>query len=219
MISNMTKKPEIIIVDNNRTFRQGLIFLITIDNVASVIGKAGTGIEFLELLTHQKPDLVLMDINMPQMDGIEATKKALEIMPDLKIIAFTMFGEEEYYYKMIELGVKGFILKSSGIDELENAIQDVMKGESYFSEELLKKIIINFGRKNTNKSIENVSLNDIETEVMQHICNGFTHEEIAQKLFISLMAVKGYQLKILEKIGCLYTSSQHSHTNLDYTLR
>ena len=218
MISNMTKKPDIIIVDNNRTYRQGLIFLITIDNVASVIGKAANGTEFLELLTHLKPDLVLMDINMPQMDGIEATKKALEIMPDLKIIAFTMFGEEEYYYKMIELGVKGFILKSSGIDELEKAIQNVMKGESYFSDELLKKIIINFDRKNTNKSIENVGLNNMETEIMQHICHGFTHEEIAQKLSISLMTVKDHQSKLLEKIGCTYTTPHPTYTNLDYTL-
>jgi len=204
MISNMTKKPDIIIVDNNRTFRQGLIFLVTIDNVGTVIGKASNGEEFLELLSHLKPDLVLMDINMPQMDGIEATKKALEIMPDLKIIAFTMFGEEEYYYKMMELGVKGFILKSSGIDELEKAIQDVIKGESYFSEELLKKIIINFDRKTTNKSIENIGINDLEMEVMKHICQGCTHDEIAQKLSISLLTVKSHQSNLLEKIGRTY---------------
>jgi len=217
MISNMTKMPDIIIVDNNRTFRQGIIFLITIDNVASVIGKAADGTEFLELLTNLKPDLVLMDINMPQMDGIEATKKALEIMPDLKIIAFTMFGEEEYYYKMIELGVKGFILKSGGIDELEKAIQDVMKGESYFSEELLKKIIINFDRKNTNKTFENIGFSAIETEVMKHICHGFSHDEIAEKLSIDTKLVKSHQSNLLGKIGRTYIS-QHSQSNLDYTL-
>jgi len=126
------KKPKIFIVDDNQTFRQSLILLITVENIAEVIGKASNGIEFLDLLAHKKPDLVLMDIDMPEMNGIEATKKAREIMPDLKIIVFSMYGNEEYYSRMIELGVKGYILKSCHIDEFEKAIQEVMKGGTYF---------------------------------------------------------------------------------------
>jgi len=126
------KKPKIIIVDDNQTFRQSLILLITVENIAEVIGKASNGLEFLQILADKKPDLVLMDIDMPEMDGIEATKKALEIMPDLKIIIFSMYGNEEYYTRMIELGVKGYILKSCHIDEFEKAIQEVMKGGTYF---------------------------------------------------------------------------------------
>ena len=122
MISNLLKKPEIIIVDDHLIFRQGLKSLVTIEQFANVIGEASNGKEFIELLSHLKPDLVLMDIDMPHMDGMEATQKAIELMPDLKIIAFTMFGDEEYYYKMIDLGVKGFILKSSGINELLSLI-------------------------------------------------------------------------------------------------
>src|ERR1035437_3376635 len=106
------RKPKIIIVDDNQTFRQSLILLITIENVANVIGKASNGVEFLELLTTHKPDLVLMDIDMPEMNGIDASQKALEMMPDLKIIVFSMYGNEEYYTKMRQLGVKGYILKS-----------------------------------------------------------------------------------------------------------
>jgi len=126
------KKPKIIIVDDNQTFRQSLILLITVENIAEVIGKASNGLEFLQILADKKPDLVLMDIDMPEMDGIEATKKALEIMPDLKIIIFSMYGNEEYYTRMIELGVKGYILKSCHIDEFEKAIREVMKGGTYF---------------------------------------------------------------------------------------
>jgi len=126
------KKPKIIIVDDNQTFRQSLILLITIENIANVIGKASNGVEFLELLSYYKPDLVLMDIDMPEMDGIEATQKALELIPDLKIIVFSMYGNEEYYTKMIELGVKGYILKSCHINEFEKAIHEVMKGGNYF---------------------------------------------------------------------------------------
>ena len=126
------KKPKIIIVDDNQTFRQSLILLITVENIADVIGKASNGIEFLNLLENNKPDLVLMDIDMPEMNGIEATQQALELMPDLKIIIFSMYGNEEYYKKMIGLGVKGYILKSCHIDEFEKAIQLVMEGENYF---------------------------------------------------------------------------------------
>ena len=93
----------------------------------------------------------------------------------------------------------------------------MMKGGSYFSEELLKKIITSFDRKNTNKSFENIGLNDIETKVMKQICDGFSQDEIAQKLSISLSTVKSHHSKLLEKIGRIY-SSNHSLTNLDYSL-
>ena len=199
------KRPDIIIVDDHLIFRQGLKSIITIENIATVIGEASNGKEFIELLSTQKPDLVLMDIDMPHMNGMEATQKALELMPELKIIAFTMFGDEEYYYKMINLGVKGFILKSSGISELEKAIQDVMMGESYFSNELLRKIINNFGRNNAVKPVENSGLTTREMEVLQQICLGLNNEEIAQKLYISTKTVKSHRSKLLEKTNCKNT--------------
>lgn len=206
MISNSNNKPAIIIVDDHLIFRQGLKSLITIENIATVIGEASNGKEFIELLSHLKPDLVLMDIDMPHMNGMEATKKALELMPDLRIIAFTMFGDEEYYYKMIDLGVKGFILKSSGINELEKAISEVMLGESYFSNELLRKIISNLSRKNANKPTENTILTSRELEVLQQICLDLNNEEIAKKLYISPMTVKSHRSNLLEKTNCKNTT-------------
>jgi len=199
------KRPDIIIVDDHLIFRQGLKSLLTIEKIANVIGEASNGKEFIGLLSSQKPDLVLMDIDMPHMNGMEATQKALELLPDLKIIAFTMFGEEEYYYKMIDLGVKGFILKSSGIDELEKAIHEVLMGESYFSNELLRKIISNFGRKTSNKLVEDARLTAREMEVLQQICLGQTNEEIAIKLFISAKTVKSHRSNLLEKTKCKNT--------------
>jgi DNA-binding NarL/FixJ family response regulator len=148
-----------------------------------------------------------MDIDMPHMNGMDATEKAMELMPDLKIIAFSMFSDEEYYYKMIDRGVKGFILKTSGINELENAIQNVMLGESYFSNELLRKIINNFGRPTNNKASVADSLTDRETEVLQEICLGLTTEEIADKLFISPKTVKSHKSNLLEKTECKNTPS------------
>lgn len=157
------KRPKIIVVDDNQTFRQSLILLITIENFANVIGKASNGIEFLNLLVYNKPDLVLMDIDMPEMNGIEATQKALELYPDLKIIAFSMFGNEEYYLKMKELGVKGYLLKSCDIDEFEKALQVVMKGDNYFITHPMKIIndISNVGKmleEKTENSIAEIKL-------------------------------------------------------------
>ena len=200
------KKPNIIIVDDHLILRQGIKALITTENIATVIGEASNGKEFIELLSHLKPDLVLMDIDMPHMNGMEATKKALELMPELKIIAFTMFGDEEYYYKMIDMGVKGFILKSSGINELEKAISEVMLGESYFSNEILRKIISNLSRKNANNHTEKATLTSRELEVLKQICLDLNNEEIAKKLFISPMTVKSHRSNLLEKTGCKNTS-------------
>jgi len=148
------KKPNIIIVDDHQVFRQALKELITRENIATVIGEASNGVEFLDLLSQQKPDLVLMDIDMPEMNGLDATQHALKLIPDIKIIAFSMFRDQESYYKMISRGAKGFILKSCGLIELEKAIECVCKGEKYFSSELMKEVINNFGRKNIEKYTE-----------------------------------------------------------------
>jgi DNA-binding NarL/FixJ family response regulator len=141
MKTTFYKKPTIILVDDHLIFRQGLKSLITGENLGKVIGEASDGKEFIKLLSLPAPDLVLMDIDMPHMNGMEATQKALEIKPDLKIIVFSMFGDEEYYKRMIELGVKGYILKSTGINEVEQAIADVMNGKTYFSTVIPKNII------------------------------------------------------------------------------
>jgi len=205
MNPKLTEKPNIIIVDDHLIFRQGLKSIITLENIANVIGEASNGIELIQLLTHLKPDVVLMDIDMPHMNGLEATEKAIEIMPDLKIIAFSMFSDEEYYYKMIDRGVKGFILKTSGINELENAIQNVMMGDSYFSNELLRKIITHYGRTTTTKSSNHDNLTGREIEVLQQICLGLSTDEIAEKLFISPKTVKSHKSNLLEKTVCKNT--------------
>lgn len=199
------KRPNIIIVDDHLILRQGIKSLITAENIAKVIGEASNGIELLELLKKHKPDIVIMDIDMPHMNGMEATQKALEMIPELKIIAFTMFGDEEYYYKMIDLGVKGFILKSSGIAELENAINEVMLGESYFSPEVLRKIINSMGRNKQVKNSLNVEFTSREIEVLQQICLGLNNEEIAEKLFISPKTIKSHRSNLLGKTGCKNT--------------
>jgi len=199
MNSDNLVKPKIIIVDDHLIFRQGLTSIITSENIATVIGEASNGIEFIELISKMKPDIVLMDIDMPHMNGFDATEKAMQLIPELKIIVFSMFSDEEYYHKMIERGVKGFILKTSGINELENAIREVMRGESYFSNELLRKIISNFERRNDGEHVKKELLSEREIEVLQQICLGLSTDEIGEKLFISPKTVKTHKSNLLAK--------------------
>ena len=148
----MEKKIRILIVDDHDMFRDGVKLLLSSGSNAEVIAEARDGKEFLEVAEKFKNevDLVLMDISMPIMDGIEASKIAHERYPHFKILALTMFGDEKYYYQMIQSGIKGFVLKSSGISELSNAINEVANGGNFFSNELLMKLVSNLSSKKIN---------------------------------------------------------------------
>lgn len=128
----MTALTKIIIVDDNSLFREGMKFLIEEENLGEIIAEAENGQEFLNMLEKHNPDLVLMDIEMPLMDGLEATRRALAMRPGLKILGLTMFFEMEYLNAMMLSGAMGFVLKTSGKQELENAIRRVIRGETNF---------------------------------------------------------------------------------------
>ncbi|MEI6124038.1 MAG: response regulator transcription factor [Bacteroidota bacterium] len=206
MIANPVGKPSIILVDDHLVFRQGLKSLLTIENIATVICEAADGRSFIELLKQNKPDLVLMDIDMPEIDGMDVTREALKLCPELRIIAFTMFGDEEYYFKMIDLGVKGFILKSSGISELEKAIHTVMDGKNYFSNELVQKIFMNYGRRNSQYASEAMGINLKEIAMLKQICCGLNVDQIAASLHLSVKTVRNYQSKLLKKTKSMNSS-------------
>jgi len=154
-------------------------------------------------LSKHKPDLVLMDIAMPVMDGIEAAKKALEVDPDLKIITMSSFGDEKYYAKMIEAGVKGFLTKNTNIAELEQAINEVAGGGTWFSNELLRRVI-NSMNKGKNKPIE---FSDREVEILKCVCDGLTNEQIADKINLSYDTIRWHRSNLLSKAGCTNTAS------------
>jgi DNA-binding NarL/FixJ family response regulator len=201
-------KVKLFLVDDHKIFREGLKHLIEVEEVGTVIAEAGNGQEFLTKLEDATPDIVLMDISMPQMNGIEATQLARDKYPDLKVLALSMHGDEEYYYKMIEAGVKGFLLKDSGIKEIERAIYAVLDGESYFSNELLRQIISGMNHKKGNESaIEKDGISARELEVLKLICAGLTNEEIADKLCISAQTVKGHRSNLLSKTNCKNSAS------------
>lgn len=200
----MDYKAKIIIVDDHPLFREGMKLLIEKEGMGEVIAEAENGKVFLDLLVSHKPDLVLMDIEMPVMDGLEATKKAKANQPDIKILVVTMLNEKDNYTAMINAGAMGFVLKTSGKQELEKAIKTVIGGESYFSNELLRQIIVNLGKQQSargNSAGNDIKFSDREFEVLQYFCQGLTTTEIAGKLCRSVKTIEAHRSKLLEKTG------------------
>jgi len=194
----MKNPVHIFIVDDHELFRDGLKLVLSQLNPDFKISEASNGQEFLTGLGTAVPDIVLMDINMPVLNGRETTRRALEEHPDLKVIAVTMFGEENYYMQMIEAGVKGIILKKSGKFELEQAIQEVLEGGNYFSQEIMQKMAIRLNRRKTSKY---ETLSERELEVLVLVCNGLANQEIAGKLFLSPKTVEVHKSNIFRKTG------------------
>jgi DNA-binding NarL/FixJ family response regulator len=194
----MNKKTKVFIVEDHTIFREGLKRVISEIDEVELIGEAENGAVFLEMLKKVSPDVVLMDIQMPVMDGIEATERALKQDPSLKILVISMFGEEEYVYSMVENGVAGFILKTSGILDLERAIKKVSEGQQYYSEEIMSILVKKF---RSIDSVEKITFTDKEKEVLRMLCKGFSNNDIADKLFMSVRTVEGYRNKLLQKTG------------------
>lgn len=199
---------KIYLVDDHKLFREGLKLLLSAQKFVHHIYEASNGKEFVENLSFVDCDVVLMDIDMPEMDGVEATKEALRIRPSLKIIVLSMYGDEQYYYKMIDAGAKGFLLKNSGIDKVVAAIQKVAAGESFFSEELLVNILNNMrdNKADTAGAADN-DISDRELEILYQVCLGLSNQEIADKLFISKRTVDKHRANLLSKTGCKNTAA------------
>jgi DNA-binding NarL/FixJ family response regulator len=196
----MVKLPRIIIVDDHSLFREGIRLIIEHEELGEVICEAENGLDFLEKLENGIPDLVLMDIEMPIMNGIEATQRAVVKHPSLKVLALTMADERDIYLDMVNAGAKGFIWKNSGKRELERAIKMILAGESYFSNDLLLQIIQKYNRApQPQQEIAPPELTERDMEVLQLLCEGYTPSEIADKIFKSIKTVEAHRSKLLQK--------------------
>lgn len=207
-MSELIQPIQIAIVDDHQLFRSGLRFILEETNDIHIALEASNGREFIDMLDITKPDLVLMDISMPEMNGIEATKKALERYPDLNVLVLSMFSDIEYYNTMIELGVKGFILKDIDNQELLTAIRKVYRGGNYFSQELLLQLIKN------KPGDEHIALTNREKEVLELICKGYSNQEISEELFISQRTVERHRASLLGK-----TDSKNSISLVIYAIK
>jgi len=198
-------KIKIALADDHQLFRNGLKILLGSFNEFEVVAEASNGNELLRALETSPANIVLMDISMPEMDGVEATGILSRQMPGTRVIALSMYGEEEYYYRMVDAGAKGFILKDSDITDVHDAIIAVHKGGNYFSQELLYHVINRI--KNREQEVKSSSLSKREKEILLKICEGLSNHEIADSLFISKRTVDKHRANLLAKTGSKNTAS------------
>ena len=195
----------IALVDDHSLFRRGLKMLLSSHADFEVVAEASSGEEFLELMDTARPDVVFMDYSMGGMNGAEATERALERVPELKVISLTMFGDNAYYSRMARSGAKGFLLKDSEFDEVVEAVRTVCDGGTYFSALLLESLSQSL------RSVECIDERDMlserEVEILVGICQGLSTQEIADRHFISKRTVDKHRANILEKSGCKNTAS------------
>ncbi len=197
-----TEVIRIAVVDDHTLFREGLVSLLTRGSQRfQVIWQASSGVEFLEKLEEDFPEVVLMDISMPVMDGIEATTRAVSLYSGIRIIALSMYGEQEYYLKMIQAGAKGFLRKDSDIEEVAQTILKVSQGENCFSQEMLYSLVTQ------PPVMRDEILSEREIQILGLICHGLSAAEIAKQLFLSKRTVEKHRANILDKTRCRNTAN------------
>jgi DNA-binding NarL/FixJ family response regulator len=192
----------VIIADDHKLFRKGIRSLLEEFHFIEKIYEAGNGLELLELLKllDSLPQVILLDIQMPVMDGAEAHKRIRKLYPDMKVIILTMEDDEQFIMYMISEGINGYLLKNAEPEELEEAIQKVYINGFYFPASMSMLVIKSAGQKKLEKP-NLPEFSERELEVLELICKEFTAPEIAEKLEISHRTVEGHRRKLLEKSG------------------
>ncbi len=206
----MKEKIRLIIADDHEIFRDGLNLMLSKQKNIELAGEAGNGEELVSLARLQKPDVVLTDIKMPGSDGVEATRRILEFLPGCKIIALSMFDEENLIVDMLEAGAKGYLLKNADKKEILEAISTVVENNNYYcrhtSDRLATLIVKSKFNPDSQRKQKLPEFNDRETEIIKYICQQFTAQEIGEKMFLSKRTVEGYRTKILEKMNVKNTA-------------
>lgn len=197
-----------IIADDHKVFRQGIRYTLNADESLACIGEADNGLQLLDLLKENIPDVILLDMKMPEMDGMEVTKRIRETNKDIKIIVLTMYDDENFVLHMLDMGVNGYLIKDSDPDEIIKAIYAVCENNYYFSDMVSKIMLRSLVDKNRvqQRTKENIQLNDKEKEILRLICREYTNAEIAAKVFLSQRTVEGIRSALLDKIGVRNTA-------------
>jgi two-component system, NarL family, response regulator DegU len=191
---------KVMIVDDHNLVREGLKAVFAQGDEIDVVGEAGSGEEAIEMVEKVKPDVILMDISMPGINGIQATKQIRDKHPDAKIVILTMLDQEGYVYEAIKAGATGYMLKSTSSDELVNAIQTVNDGKALLHPDATAQLLKEFVTLAQNKA-KDYGLSNREMEVLQLLSEGKTNKEIAKALWISEQTVKTHVAHIFDKLG------------------
>lgn len=197
----MKKQIDVLIADDHQIFREGIASLLNGQKEINVVAESANGEEILESLNNTKIDVVLMDINMPKMNGIECAAIIKNKYPKVNILVFSSHDKDQYIVKMLQMGVAGYILKTCGINELTSAIKTVSMGCSYFCKEVTNKIVEQFSNKGKLKKSGKEEITDREMEVLKLVSKGLRNNEIGTKLFISPRTVDTHRRNLMQKLG------------------
>lgn len=201
------KMIKVLIADDQELIRQSLSIILGLKEEISVVGGVGDGTEVLEFIAKEKPDIILMDIRMPTMDGVECTKIIKEKYPEIKIIVLTTFDDDKYVFSALKYGASGYLLKGISVDELEKAIHVVYSGGAMINPEIASKVVELFSemaQQNYDVMIEaeNVEkINDMEWDIIKDVGHGMSNKEIADHIGLTEGTVRNYISTILKKIG------------------
>ncbi len=198
----MTDKIKILIADDHETVREGIRLIIETQTDMEVIAEAGDGREAIRLAEELKPDIVLMDVSMPVLNGLLATAKLKRIMPDLKILTLTRHTDKAYLQELLQAGVSGYVLKQSAPAELIRAIRAIANGGNYLDPAITGKVFEGFNEKQSNLRGDTSGqfLTEREREVFRHIALGYNNKEIAEKMNISVKTVEAHKANSLKKL-------------------
>jgi two-component system response regulator NreC len=196
----------VMIVDDHHLVRAGLAALIHQEADMEVVGEASEGGDAVEKAARVRPRVVLMDISMPGLDGIEATRRITEKHPEVRVLVLSQYEHEEYVRKVVQVGASGYILKSSVADDLRRAIRAVARGEQYFAPSVSRLMIESYVRTATGQGAPvggkaTIELTPREREILLLIVDGNTNQQIARKLSISVRTVEFHRANLTEKIG------------------
>ena len=203
------QKIRVLIADDHKIIRVGLRGLIELSRDIEVVAEAENGTEVKELIKKFKVDVVLMDIDMGNTSGIETTRQLKTDHPEINVLGLTMHEEQDYIVEMLEAGASGYLLKSTGLDELLTAVRTAAKGDSYFSQQVSATLLQAITRKKTaplSKNNHSAPLSDREIEVLRLIAQEHSNIEIAEKLFISVRTVDTHRRNLLEKLQARNTA-------------
>jgi DNA-binding NarL/FixJ family response regulator len=194
----------IVIADDHALVRAGLReLLLTISNV-NVVGEVGNGMEAIDMCQEKQPDIVILDIAMPKMRGLEAIKEIKRFSPDSRILIISMYDKQDYVREALKNGAKGYLLKEAAAEELKIAIQTLIEGEVYVSPALSKTIIAGWIRGEGNtfvKSHKGSELTERELMVVKLLCEGYTNRKVAETLHISTKTVETHRHRIMDKLN------------------
>jgi DNA-binding NarL/FixJ family response regulator len=192
------RKIKVLIVDDHALMRDGISALLNVNDDIEVIGEASEGKEAIKKMAELKPDVVVMDIAMPNMDGMEATRQIVKANREVKVLILTQHENKEYVLSAIKAGASGFVPKKALGSELVSAIRSVYRGDSFLHPSVATALIEDYRRHTGMDPFDKLTTR--ERDILRHIAEGHTSQEIANMLVISLKTVLGYRTKIMEKL-------------------